>query len=57
VPYIGDPFATETGAALSVLRTEFWARGFDYLSEDAAGIARTDRWLNQSHFSICTKEL
>lgn len=57
MPYIGDPAATEAGVALSVLRTEFWARGYDYLSQDAAGIARTDRWLNQAHQAIVLKEL
>jgi len=57
MPYIGDSITVEAGVALSVLRTEFWARGYDYLSQDAAGIARTDRWLNQSHASIVLKEL
>lgn len=36
----------------SELKTEFFARGTDYLSEDAAGIARAERWLNQAYREI-----
>lgn len=35
------------------LKTEFFARGTDYLEEDAAGIARAARWLNQAYREIC----
>lgn len=34
------------------LREELFARGTDYLEEDAAGIARADRWLNQGYREI-----
>lgn len=33
--------------------TEFYARGFDYLSQDAAGRSRAIRWLNQAHQELC----
>lgn len=36
----------------SELKTEFYARGFDYLSEDAAGVARAERWLNQAYREV-----
>lgn len=35
------------------LRDEFFARGTEYLEEDAEGIARADRWLNQAYREIC----
>lgn len=34
------------------LKTEFYARGTDYLNEDAAGVARAERWLNQAYREI-----
>lgn len=34
------------------IRDEFFARGTDYLDEDAAGNARADRWLNQAYREI-----
>lgn len=33
--------------------TEFYARGFDYLSQDDAGRTRATRWLNQAHQELC----
>lgn len=39
------------------LQTELYARGFDYLGTDAAGIARAKRWLNQAESRIVTEEL
>lgn len=37
----------------SELKTEFYARGTDYLSEDGEGVARAERWLNQAYREIC----
>lgn len=37
---------------LTELKTELYARGFDYLSEDAAGVVRAERWLNQAYREI-----
>lgn len=34
------------------LKTEFFARGFDYLEEDAASQARAERWLNAGYREI-----
>jgi hypothetical protein len=34
------------------LKEEFYARGTDYLSEDAAGVARAERWLNQAYRQV-----
>ena len=34
------------------LRQELFARGSNYLEEDAAGVARADRWLNQAYQDI-----
>lgn len=34
------------------LKDELYARGTDYLSEDAAGVARAERWLNQGYREI-----
>jgi hypothetical protein len=36
----------------SELKTEFYARGTDYLNEDAQGVARAERWLNQAYREI-----
>lgn len=35
------------------LKTEFYARGADYLSEDGADVTRAERWLNQAYREIC----
>lgn len=35
------------------LQTEFYARGFDYLDQDAAGRTRAKRWLNQAYQELC----
>jgi hypothetical protein len=34
------------------LKEEFYARGTDYLSDDATGEARAERWLNQAYKEI-----
>lgn len=34
------------------LKTEFFARGFNYLEETAEDVARAERWLNQSYREI-----
>jgi hypothetical protein len=40
------------------LQTEFYARGFDYLNQDAAGRTRAKRWLNEGYLEdICADEL
>lgn len=36
----------------SELKDELYARGTDYLTEDAAGVARAERWLNQGYREI-----
>lgn len=36
----------------SELKDELFARGTDYLEEDAAGIARAERWINQAYRRI-----
>ena len=46
----------ETGVSLLTLRTEFYARGFDWLAAEADGPARADRWINQAYQSVCLKE-
>ena len=38
------------------LRTELFARGTDYLNEDAQGVARADRWLNQAYNEILNSQ-
>lgn len=38
------------------LQDEFYARGFDYLDQTAAGQARAKRWLNQAHQELCEIE-
>jgi hypothetical protein len=38
------------------LLTEFYARGFDYLADDAAGITRAKAWVNQSYLELCEEE-
>lgn len=37
----------------SELKTEFYARGTDYLSVDAAGVTRAELWLNEAYREIC----
>lgn len=34
------------------LTTELYARGTDYLAEDAAGVARAQRWINQAYRQV-----
>lgn len=41
----------------SELASEFYARGFDYLNQDAAGRIRAKRWLNEAYLEdICADE-
>jgi hypothetical protein len=47
------PASVGGGMALSVMLTEFYARGFDYLNDGAAGEVRATRWLNQAYLDIC----
>ena len=35
------------------LKSELYARGTDYLSEDGEGVVRAERWLNQAYREIC----
>jgi hypothetical protein len=37
---------------LTGLLTEFYARGFDYLAADAAGVTRATRWVNDAMHAI-----
>lgn len=50
------PASVGQGMALSVMLTEFYARGFDYLNDNGAGEVRATRWLNQSYLEICEME-
>lgn len=54
MPLVVDPGAP--GLTFLEMQTEFWARGFDYLSEDAAGITRTQRFLNEAYLELCEEE-
>lgn len=47
----------ETGAALSDLQAELYARGYDHLAQDAAGVARGLRWINQAINELTLEEL
>ena len=47
------PASVGGGMALSVMLTEFYARGFDYLNDGGAGEVRATRWLNQSYLEVC----
>jgi hypothetical protein len=39
------------------LQTEFYARGFSYLNEDAAGRTRAKAWLNEAYLEdVCADE-
>jgi hypothetical protein len=35
------------------LRTEFFARGFDYLNDGGAGLDRVKRWVNEAMHELC----
>lgn len=51
MPFIVDtssPPPPITGVPLSDLLTEFYAHGFDYLDDNAAGTTRAKRWINQA---------
>src|SRR3954465_13450910 len=37
----------------ATLKTEFYARGFDYLNDSGAGTARAGRWVNQAYLELC----
>lgn len=37
-------------------QTEFYARGFDYLSESTAGQTRAKRWINEAYKEVCAEE-
>lgn len=39
------------------LKTEFFARGTDYLNEDAAGVTRAENWLNQAYREILNRHV
>lgn len=38
------------------LQTEFYSRGFNYLSDDSAGQTRAKRWINQGYLKLCWEE-
>lgn len=38
------------------LQTEVYARGLDYLNQDAAGQVRVKRWINQAYLELCGLE-
>lgn len=46
----------ETGATLLDLQTELYARGYDHLAQDAAGVARGLRWINQAVAELTLEE-
>lgn len=39
----------------TTLQTEVFARGYDYLNDGGAGLARAKRWINQSYLELCTR--
>lgn len=47
----------ETGATLADLQTELYSRGYDHLQQDAAGVARGLRWINQAYAEVVLEEL
>lgn len=47
----------EAGATLLDLQTELYARGYDHLAQDATGVARGLRWINQANNEITLEEL
>jgi hypothetical protein len=47
----------ETGATLADLQSELYARGYDHLAQDAAGVARGLRWINQAAAELTLAEL
>ena len=57
ITYTGSVDVTSSGTgegmSLATMLTEFYARGFDYLNDGAAGVVRAKRWLNQSYQEIC----
>lgn len=54
MPIILDP-STENDTFLELL-TELYGRGFDYLSQDAGGVTRAKRWINQAYHELCEAE-
>src|SRR5258706_7930717 len=38
---------------LTTLRTEFFARGFNYLDDSGAGQTRATTWINDAYHEIC----
>lgn len=42
---------------LTILLTEFYARGYDYLNDGGAGATRATRWANQANRKVITEEL
>lgn len=46
----------ETGATLLDLQTELYARGADHLMQDAQGVARGLRWINQAYAEVYRAE-
>lgn len=47
----------EPGATLADLQAELYARGYDHLAQDAAGVARGLRWINQAAAELTLEEL
>lgn len=43
-------------AAFSLIQTEFFARGYDYLNDAGAGLARAKRWINEAYLELCEEE-
>lgn len=46
----------EAGVTLSMLRQEFFDRGYDHLAQTAASRARADRFINQGYLELCLEE-
>lgn len=44
---------TSTSVTFGDLLAELYARGFDFLNQDAAGRSRAKRWINQSYLELC----
>lgn len=41
------------GQTFGEMQTELYARGFDFLEDDATGVTRAKRWLNEAYKELC----
>ena len=50
------PILTEPGVRFDDLYNELYARGYDHLKQDAAGVARAKRMVNQSYVELTLED-